>query len=329
MNDDARVQELLAPMREYEPESDAVDLRVDREAVLDRMTTAAASPGRTLWAPAWQAGRWALAAAVALGISFAAYRNEQPPETVPAIQATLAVTEIEGPVDQIVDGRSVSLSPSTARSVPARGAIQTGAGARSIVRTAFGATLRLGSDTHLGGLEGLNQAGKVELTAGSVRCEVPKLPPGREFQVVTPEARVVVIGTVFAVSVRSIEGRSETTVAVEKGTVAVHHRTGKTLVHAHESWSSADVQAPPEPQPEPVTSARPKAGRAAPGAEKAPEGTPSGTLAEETRLLRTALRAERAGERERAQQLFGELLQRFPTSTLAPDAREGLARTRR
>lgn len=336
MNDEARVHELLAPMRQHNPKVEATELRVDRERVLGRMMQASAKPSPIILPLRWQGGKWALAAtvALALGFVFARYRAEQRPEPVAAVAPTLSVSQVHGTVDQLVDGRTVRLGHSA--KVPARGALKTGAAAGATVRTSFGATVRLASDTQVSGLEAVNEAGKVELSAGTVHCEVPKLRAGQQFQVLTPEARVVVMGTVFEVTVRTLEGRSETMVTVKEGVVAVHHGTETTLVHALRSWSSAsastearvpDREPATAPEPAPVTN--PKVSRSTPSAEKAPEASPSGSLAQETRLLQAALRAERAGDRERAQELFHELLQQFPASPLAPDARQGLSRTRR
>jgi hypothetical protein len=55
---------------------------------------------------------------------------------------------------------------------------------------------------------------------------------------------------------------------------------------------------------------------------------PSGTLAEENRLLAAALTAERSRDAQSARTLFEQLLSRNPGSPLAPEARAGLARVR-
>jgi TolA-binding protein len=63
--------------------------------------------------------------------------------------------------------------------------------------------------------------------------------------------------------------------------------------------------------------------------EAAPATGSSGTLAQETQLFQAALLAERAGNQERANDLFKQLLAHFPASPLAPYARQGLSRTQR
>lgn len=54
----------------------------------------------------------------------------------------------------------------------------------------------------------------------------------------------------------------------------------------------------------------------------------SGTLAAENRLLTEALSAEQAGDASQARSLFSQLLARYPSSPLGPEARAGLARLR-
>jgi len=51
-----------------------------------------------------------------------------------------------------------------------------------------------------------------------------------------------------------------------------------------------------------------------------------GTLGDERRLLQDALAAERTGQPERAQSLLNQLLARYPSSPLAPEARRASAR---
>ena len=90
------------------------------------------------------------------------------------------------------------------------------------------------------GLESLRVA------RGTVRCVVPKLGSERQFSVVTPDATVVVHGTVF--TVRFNEEAKRTCVGVEEGVVSVRHASGKTWLEAGESWGC-------EPTPPPETSA--------------------------------------------------------------------------
>ena len=81
-----------------------------------------------------------------------------------------------------------------------------------------------------------------------------------------------------------------------------------------------------------ATAARLAASRGASAASrpKTVEDTkPSGTLAEETALLSSALAAERTGQREKAAAALERLLSRYPESPLAPEARAVRSRVAR
>jgi TolA-binding protein len=113
--------------------------------------------------------------------------------------------------------------------------------------------------------------------------------------------------------------------------VLVRFAAGQVRVQAPGSWSSAEVPAqtvasalPPEPAlsaPAPVASTpTPKAVHAAGNA------MPAATLAQEAQLLRQGLAAERQGHSAEAVSALSELLQKYPHSPLAPDARAALTR---
>lgn len=74
------------------------------------------------------------------------------------------------------------------------------------------------------------------LEQGRVDVEVPKLDRERGFSVETPDAKVVVHGTGFSVSVGPEETRPRTEVSVSHGIVAVHHAGGVSLLHAGDTW---------------------------------------------------------------------------------------------
>jgi TolA-binding protein len=80
----------------------------------------------------------------------------------------------------------------------------------------------------------------------------------------------------------------------------------------------------PAPSPEPIAIESAEPSHAPP---KASAHTPDrGTLGAETSLLQRALAAERRGNREQTQALLNQLLSKYPSSPLAPEARRALTR---
>jgi hypothetical protein len=165
----------------------------------------------------------------------------------------------------------------------------------------------------------------VRLDRGRVRCVIPHR-PGREFAVVTADARVVDIGTIFSVSVQPSPTGDKTLVHVEEGEVIVHHAGGQSRVTASQSWSSRT----PEPAP---AAAAPVSAEELPAEETpsrpAPPRRPRETLETETQLLRNALASEQKGDLPAARKALESLVARYPESPLAPDAKAALARVKR
>lgn len=169
----------------------------------------------------------------------------------------------------------------------------------------------------------LAQAGDdevVDLMRGSATFQVPKLGAKGSFSVVTPDARVVVHGTEFTVTVRPAAeaGKTDTQVSVRHGEVAVVYATSHVVLRDGDAWASTPtpaVSAPPAstepdaPPPAPIRPATPSSAR------------PPDSLAEQNRLYRSALAARDRGDDARAVRLFDELLSRYPSSPLATDAR--------
>jgi hypothetical protein len=187
----------------------------------------------------------------------------------------------------------------------------------------------------LAGLVGAAATNQVELRQGYLNCSVPHLQEGQRFSVQTPDARVVVHGTVFSVRVDSNRVRgSETCVEVTDGVVIVQHDGSETALNRGDRWGceaspspklaatpSSNPQSAPDPvvvhneQSEPRSSPR-----------TTPRAPQHGTLGEESRLLQEALAAERTGQPARAQSLLNQLLARYPSSPLVPEARRASAR---
>jgi ferric-dicitrate binding protein FerR (iron transport regulator) len=215
------------------------------------------------------------------------------------------------------------------------------------ISTHEGLDLDLGPESKalVGRLGGSAERQRVRLDAGHLSCSVPKLGEAREFSVVTPDARVVVHGTRFTVEVRDTEdGKPHTCVRVSEGKVSVHgvgadantaavfltagSQYGCDIPEAKADMEDAVAGSPYEPSyvAEPAyedlaevdsrDSARKSPAPLSP--VRAPGAT--GTLEVETRLLQTALRAERRGDRRESRARANELLARYPRSPLRKDA---------
>jgi hypothetical protein len=198
-------------------------------------------------------------------------------------------------------------------------------------------------------LEGSDENEALRLTSGHVELSVPPLRP-RSLAVITPDARVTVVGTRFSVAVETdVSGRAlRTCVAVTEGSVAAASDTSSTTLRAGDSWSSdgrscgGRAAEPPE-SASPGLSA-PTVQQRAPSAagrpavrpplsestklsdELAPPEVAASLLAEQNQLFTSALRARERGDFERARRLFRELITRFPEAVLAPHARRELSK---
>ena len=303
MSDPPSLRELLSPMVEREVELDGPGFPVDRARVLARMAEAG-KPKRARWV-----GYAALAAAavalLAVGVRF------WPHERV--LQA-LTVT--------VTDGSTTRVAPPSPT-----GELETTAGTRASVVAPDGLRLELSGQTHVNVAQLANGAGQVRLVDGAVRCTVPHRDAKRAFQVVTANVVVVDLGTVFTVSFETAS--HVTRVSVEEGQVLVRDASGERTVHAPNSWSntlapadSAPVSSVPVP---PAASEAPPAPSAS-GARLPLKVAPAATLAQEAQLLRQGLAAERQGNSSQAIAAFSQLLQKYPHSPLAPDARAARAR---
>ncbi|HVY28547.1 MAG TPA: FecR domain-containing protein [Polyangiaceae bacterium] len=172
---------------------------------------------------------------------------------------------------------------------------------------------------------------RISLRRGRVDVSVEKAVETKRAVVVeTPDAEVVVRGTIFDVRVDPLQSSTNTHVHVTRGSVWVLAQGVQVaLLSAGQSWSSAsgvenaarptaDV---PTAAPAPVVSEAPIADTAAP-APAAKFGAvrdaarKGGTLAEENRLFSAGVEARNRGDAPRAAELFGELLSTYPQTTL-------------
>ena len=314
MTDDAaRVRRLLAPLRDRPVSVDPERLAARREYVVGLLERQSATLALRRAARPKRRAAYALAA-LAAGISlwsgarFLAQRGAA--AAVAAHVAAAAPLTFVGGVAATMSNQGVT----TAEQGSAELSSATGLG------------LRLGENTRLSVAElvGPGAKNQVLLTQGLLTCTVPHLLEGQRFAVVTPDARVVVHGTVFSVRVDPVQASgNQTCVTVTDGVVIVRHGDKETALNAGDSWGCG---------PEPERPAAPSAGADEPKAAKLPgfHGAPHvpehGTLADETALFQAALASERLGDRAQAQTQLKRLLSKYPSSPLAAEARNALAR---
>lgn len=238
---------------------------------------------------------------------------------------------VDSPAATLLDGRlesgALQVLPGSRLGDESRFRTPSDAGARLL--TAAGATLAAAPDTEFA-LEKeaaramvsqpANQAttaqasgALIQLARGSIDFAVPKLAPGRRFQVKTSDALVTVVGTRFFVG-----AGAPTCVRVEEGSVQVE-RAGETRVlTAGHAWGCAPPRSNASGEAREPTLPR--------SPEKAAQASREGQLDQQNRLLATALAAERRGDVTRARAAFHDLLRRHPDSPFGPEARAGLAR---
>lgn len=287
------------------------------------------------------------AAAIVLGVGISAMRRH-PSMQAEQPRASNAVLALQGSVQVIHHAGEVVAPPLERVPVGNTDEVVTGAGAHARAWLASGAEVDIGPQSRLrlngqsadlesGAAMPKNGNEAIVLGAGRVTVRVPKLGPARTLAVETPEAVVVVHGTVFSVERTAISASTARTVIdVTSGRVAVRGRGGEVLLSAGDHWSSESSAPTIDPFPtfEPPTGAsaaepdKPKAhpsvqrgagGSSKGSAEVSPEK--SSSLAAENRLLQAAMAARQQGDARRAVQLAGELIARFPTSPLVEEAR--------
>jgi len=194
---------------------------------------------------------------------------------------------------------------------------------------------------------------QVSLNDGVVSVRVPHLTQGRTFAVKTPDAEVTVHGTAFTVEVGEFVSPDEplhsgahaadatisTRVRVSEGVVSVTSAGREVFVRAGMQWISPHAEPTQRrvPAPLPTTaalsagpppSALPALDSSASGASAPPTGpkTIPSSLADQTRLLESAMSASRNGDYHGAIGSLNELLRRYPASRLEPEARVQLFR---
>jgi hypothetical protein len=168
---------------------------------------------------------------------------------------------------------------------------------------------------------------RVRLLAGRVALDVPKLAAGEALAVETHDSLVEVRGTRFAVSVveRAPQGPF-TRVDVSEGRVLIRLNDDVREIGAGQSWSSSDAAAPPAPAhpeaaPEPQPARTPASAPPAKSPARGKSAAEPSDLAAQNRLLDAAELAKESRMPELAVERFERLIERYPDSELAQNAR--------
>lgn len=244
-----------------------------------------------------------------------------------AAKGTVAgLDRVSGTVVLTQDGRG-NVVGAGERALRNGDALQTAAGARAHLKT-IKASVDVSESTELRVSRPSAAEERISLRRGRVDVSVEKaIDAQRAVVVETPDAEVVVRGTVFDVRVEPRESATNTHVHVTRGSVWVLSQGVQVaLLSAGQSWSSAGgvqggvpvASAPVVAEPAPVAAAPPPAAESSPTAvkaAKAPSRKP-GTLAEENRIFAAGVEARNRGDSARAAELFAELLATYPQSTL-------------
>lgn len=244
---------------------------------------------------------------------------------------------VSGTVVLTQDGKSnVVGSSERAFTLHEGDALQTAAGAHAHLKTVK-ASVNVNESTELRVSRPSAAEERISLRRGRVDVSVDKaIETKRAVVVETPDAEVVVRGTVFDVRVEPLAAATNTHVHVTRGSVWVLSQGVQVaLLSAGQSWSSAGgvesaAAAPVAPPPTTVT-APPAAAEPAAAAITPPPApvanvgkavakdaarSKTGTLAEENRLFAAGVEARNRGDSAKAVELFGELLSTYPQSTL-------------
>ena len=261
-----------------------------------------------------------LAAALVLGIG-AAVRFHRP--AVDSALASAIVAEVHGAVVVTEAGESRVLSHGSKLSLRTLGEIETAPDAQAEIRSQK-SVLRISPATKLTVPQATNVEERYRLALGRVDVSVDKDSPIlRSVVVETPNAEVVVHGTVFAVGVARTD-HTVTEVSVTRGSVWIlSNGVQVALLGPGQHWSS-DTQ----PTSVPVAPANTPIAAVAPSAEDSAasrdglhalhrEGgsaeAKASALAEESRFFQDAIDARNRGDDARAAELFSHLVARYPS----------------
>ncbi|HYQ27032.1 MAG TPA: FecR domain-containing protein [Polyangiaceae bacterium] len=331
MSDEAsELRRLLAPLRER-------PVSVDQERLGARRARVVSSLSRYVRGLAAErasrlrrrTGYAALSLAVAASVAFGVYRLGRRASSEPA----LAITFVGSVGQTLQRSGGTPRALHTGEALPHEpGEIESAADGSAELVTSAGLGLQLGAATRVS-LSGLARVNQVELKQGLLICNVPHMHEGQHFSVETPDARVVVHGTVFSVRVDAKRSHgAQTCVEVTDGVVVVQHDGNLTALNAGDRWGCDSSVGSPVAQHTPLAPAvepvplEPVRSEPQPLPRGNARHSERGTLGEERRLFQAALAAERVGQPQLAHSLLEQLLGRYPSSPLAPEARRAATR---
>ena len=291
----------------------------------------------------------ACAAALCVGV-FGTWRwNTARLELAHAPSALARVQSVQGSVS--VTRAGIAAAPVTGDTTLAPGDdVVTATNGRTRVELADGVSLTLGEASRLSlpkttaGQALLAQAHEqIGLSDGIVAVKVPHLTQGRTFAVKTPDAEVTVHGTAFTVEVgefvsadaplrsgsHAADANITTRVRVTEGVVSVTNGGREVFVRAGMQWISPHAE-PVATAPEratPVTSVAPPPSAASTSFNGSPvQKAAASSLAEQTKLLESAMNASAKGDFASAISELNDLRRRYPASGLDQERRVQLFR---
>lgn len=282
----------------------------------------------------------ALAAAAVLGLgAVALWFRPTPPALGTATAARAPVVQaVAGDVEIVHGAQRLRASNAGPSAFAQADEIHTPAGARASAALPSGATVSIEERSLVRLSSVSNGSEELGLARGRVEIRVPRLKPGATLAVRTPDARVSVRGTRFIVEVSERDARSVTSVSVLEGSVWVEAR-GRTVVLERGARFSTGHEpetireSPPTNGSAPTPSAATGSGTAArgtpPHAAADERGQAGSTLGIENEIYLEAMRAARVGNQALAVERLGALIERYPNSPLAPNARVELERLKR
>jgi ferric-dicitrate binding protein FerR (iron transport regulator) len=327
----AEVRRVLSPLRDRPVSVDAERMAARRSRVVGALKREVrALSEERVTRPRRRAGFAAVALAAAacllVGARFVALRGAGAGASALTFVGSVGDTVAGADERQLKAGERLSTDP---------GEIVTAAQGSAELVNGVGLGLHLGAATRvsLSELVGSDNKNQVQLRQGSVTCTVPHLSEGQRFSVATPDARVVVHGTVFSVQVDSKQASGkQTCVNVTDGVVIVQHGGSETALNAGDSWgcdASAEHASEKAAGSSEASSTDPNDNGAS-EVSRIPHGSARGaergTLSDENRLFQSALAAERLGQKNKAELELNRLLTKYPSSPLAPEARRALSR---
>ncbi|MGC4088882.1 MAG: FecR family protein [Polyangiaceae bacterium] len=284
---------------------------------------------------------------LAVGFGYLVLHHKAPVAAKASSDHVAALREVSGTLVVTHGGRARVVAVSDMPELLGGDELRTAADGHALLQTERSA-IRVEPATQLSMLAKNPLEERIRLSVGRVNLKVSKQPQSpRSVVVETPNAEVVVHGTMFSVTVGSEQDVQVTHVRVTEGSVWVLHDGSRELVSVGNEWSSngsavrsvaapaasAVAQDAPVARPvsaSPAVASTPARALSVP-ATPAPARAASTTLGEENRMFQAAVDARNHGEEARALELFAALLARYPNGRLAEEARvermRGLRRT--